>query len=503
MEETLEVLENGILEADWKYWAGILPVMDHEGNPVSEDEEDDYWSVKSGFRETEVNATNNGDLEGTVRLTTSQTRVYEGGEVVYTLTRTGEPMGLTYQIGVSTSEENRESGGDNPSEQTDFATFKAWETSTTYSISAYVDSVAEDGTDTLKTVISNTGFGYEPGSPKRADVEINDPSSGSTLVTVLASPTSIVHRRGGSQNTSTISFTRSGGDTTQELTINVRVDDDNGYLRGNYWDPAPEIPTEVTFAANSTTAAMPLTVPDDQRDLPAAGLVTVQALPGDDCLLGRTGVTTSVTISASDNDTSQQLKFNWGWLDFLDDSWETGESYTRCVTNEDNEYICTERHHRRGHQRADRNSAHRHRIYRRVPQHLHLQHIRQRRDRSKDRGHRRRGMGRRGRGRDLHGQAPALEDARADGQRRRPMLWTGDSRVLRHAPDANTRGIPLTVNVSVTQEGDYISATAPTRSISGQTTWAPTWWSPPTMTRSRTRTPWTSPRASTSPLPRR
>ena len=183
----------------------------------------------------------------------------------------------------------------------------------------------------------------------------------------LCNRPAIVHRRGGSQNTSTISFTRSGGDTTQELTINVRVDDDNGYLRGNYWDPAPEIPTEVTFAANSTTAAMPLTVPDDQRDLPAAGLVTVQALPGDDCLLGRIGVTTSVTISASDNDTSQQLKFNWGWLDFLDDSWETGESYTRCVTNEDNECICTERHPRRGRRRADRNSAHRHRIHSRVP----------------------------------------------------------------------------------------------------------------------------------------
>jgi hypothetical protein len=43
-----------------------------------------------------------------------------------------------------------------------------------------------------------------------------------------------------------------------------------------------------------------------------------------------------------------------------------------------------------------------------------------------------------------------------------PCYGQGTVACFDTSPDANTRGIPLTVNVSVTQEGDYISATAPT-----------------------------------------
>ena len=328
VEQSLDVPENGITEGDWKYWAKILPILDHEGDPVSDSEEAEYWTVKSGFRETAIDATDNGDQVGTVTLTTSQASVYEGGGVTYTLTRTGGPIGVGRNIGVRTHEPNRASGGNNPSNQTNFPYFPPWVTTITYTVSAYVDGVAEDGTDTLKASVVGNEF-YGKGTPSSADVEINDPPSDSTLVTMSASPTSL--QEGGPQDTSTITFTRAGGDTTQELTINVGVEDPHNFLRGNLYDPAPDIPTQVTFEANSTTATMTITPPDDDRDLsrPAA-LVTISVLPGTGYLLG---VGSESVISVTDNDTKQVLSLDLGFIDPSVSAWEDGESYA--CTGED------------------------------------------------------------------------------------------------------------------------------------------------------------------------
>ena len=164
VEETLVVTENGQLEGNWSYWARILPILDYEGNQVSDSEEAEYWTVKSGFRETEIAATDNSDQVGTVTLTTSQTSVYEGGGVTYTLTRTGGPIGAGRTIGLKTYEPNRESDGSNPSEQTQYPFFPAWETTITFTVSAYVDGVAEDGTDTLKAKLVGT-IGSTPRAP--------------------------------------------------------------------------------------------------------------------------------------------------------------------------------------------------------------------------------------------------------------------------------------------------------------------------------------------------
>ena len=209
----------------------------------------------------------------------------------------------------------------------------------TYTVSAYVDGVTENGTDTLKAEIVGNSF-YTAGTPGSADVEINDPPANSTLVTMSASPTSL--QEGGAQDTSTITFTRAGGDTTQELTINVGVDDLYDYLRGNQYDPPPNIPSEVIFEANSTTAQMTISPPDDDRDLPPAGLVTVSVLPGTGYLLGETGLETSVTLSVTDNDDAQVLSLNMGYIDLGDSAWEEGESWSPCTLNMDGDYECTD-----------------------------------------------------------------------------------------------------------------------------------------------------------------
>ena len=49
--------------------------------------------MKQGFRETTIDGTDSGGATGTVVLGTIQTEVYEGAEVLFTLTRSGGPMG--------------------------------------------------------------------------------------------------------------------------------------------------------------------------------------------------------------------------------------------------------------------------------------------------------------------------------------------------------------------------------------------------------------------------
>ena len=44
------------------------------------------------------------------------------------------------------------------------------------------------------------------------------------------------------------SVTRTGS-ATQDLTVGIEVDDPKEVMRGNHWDPAPDIPSEIIIAA--------------------------------------------------------------------------------------------------------------------------------------------------------------------------------------------------------------------------------------------------------------
>ena len=186
--------------------------------------------------------------------------------------------------------------------------FQPWDSVVSYSVYPYVDGVAETGTDELTAQIRPiTTSRYSLGSPDEATIEINDPPSGSAFVSLSVTPTSTAEGE-------SATFTRTGGDTSQSLTVDIRVDDPEDLLRGNHWDAAPDIPTQVVFAAGSTSQTVTLTAPDDQRDL-TDGDVKVWVLPGNDYLLGNTGVETSATVSVTDNDEAQELTFDWGYLD--------------------------------------------------------------------------------------------------------------------------------------------------------------------------------------------
>ena len=253
----------------------------------------------------------------TVTISSQQTSVYEGQVVTYTLTRIGGTVGDELTVLINTYE----TGKYNSTLTEHSVTFRPGATSADLTVLVPVDGDSEPGINTFSAEINcaNTRP-YNCGTQWYADIEIDDPPQDSQFVGVWASATSI--SEGGS---ATVNFTRTGGSTAQDLTLDIRVDDPEDRLRGNHWDPAPVIPTQVVIPAGSTTASITLTFPDDQRDLPTAGLVVLSILPSDSYVLYNGG--TSVTLGVTDNDDAQELTFKWGWMDYSDANWNTGESY--------------------------------------------------------------------------------------------------------------------------------------------------------------------------------
>ena len=229
VEEVLEMTENGVQGVNWRCWAEILPLRDHQGNNLSAYEEAQYRTVKPNFRRTRIAASDTGDLTGTVTIEADQTTVIEGGEArVFTLTRTGGAISAAATVRVPTSEYNRP----NINSLAHDVTFEPWQTTATLSVNAYVDGGAESGTNTLTAEIRRADSGHQAGSLSTAEVEINDPPTGSTLITVSANPDFI------NEGSSTaVTLTRTGGDTTQKLALDWGCSNhtDSSWEAGECW----------------------------------------------------------------------------------------------------------------------------------------------------------------------------------------------------------------------------------------------------------------------------
>ena len=61
---------------------------------------------------------------------------------------------------------------------------------------------------------------------------------------------------------------------------------------------------------------------------------TLAVVPSDDYLLGNTGLSTSATVAVTDNDTAQELQFQFGSIDRSASEWEEGQTYQTCVRGE-------------------------------------------------------------------------------------------------------------------------------------------------------------------------
>ena len=115
-------------------------------------------------------------------------------------------------------------------------------------------------------------------------------------------------------------FTRTGS-TTDALAVKISVSDPGSTLRGNHWDPAPVVPTWLTFAAGSSTATLLLKTKDDLRDIPDS-VLTVSLLPEVGYIVPGVGVN-SVGVTVMDNDAAPRFR-----LSVNSDSVEEGGTLT-------------------------------------------------------------------------------------------------------------------------------------------------------------------------------
>ena len=327
--QEIEVIENGAEEDDWSYWASIRILEDWEGNTLTGAEEAEYWTVKQGFRETTIDVADSGDRTGTVYLSTDQTEVYEGATVLFILTRSGGPMGEARTVKVKTRERNRKHNNSIWKGVYYDVTFKPWQSTATLSVLAYVDGEAEENDDdTLEAALNDVGTGYQIGNEDALVVEINDPPDSIPIVDISSYPAVVDEG-----DAAVFTLSRSG-DLSSDVTVNIRYEDVFEVLRGNHWEPAPDLPTAVTIPAGVTTLDVDVPIPDDQRDVPGSRGFLLEIKPSDDYLIGGLDWGTLASIDVRDNDTAQELEFYWGFLGEEEDepAWEDGQAWRTCVT---------------------------------------------------------------------------------------------------------------------------------------------------------------------------
>ena len=246
-----------------------------------------------------------------VSLEPASTTVVEGTQAAFTLTRTGSTAGTLIVI-VSTVEPNHPeaTSSSNPTFRDHEVSFDAGSQTATFSVVVTDDGVTESD-DWLEAEISpSDDSAYRLGEPRRVTVTIGDPL---VVVTITASQETVTE---GAELTFTL--TRSGS-TAGALTVEVSVSDPGAFLRGNHWDPEPDLPAWVQFAAGSRTETITLQTKDDRRDIPDND-VTVTILDSDDYEAGLGG---SAAVTVMDNDIAPVLE-----LSFDKTTLEEGETLT-------------------------------------------------------------------------------------------------------------------------------------------------------------------------------
>ena len=230
----------------------------------------------------------------------ASTRVFEGTQAAFTLTRTGNTAG-TLTVSVSTVEPNHPeaTSSSNPTSRDHELFFDAGSRTATFSVAVTDDGVTESD-DWLEAEISpSDDSAYRLGDPHRITVTIGDPL---VVVTITASQETVTE---GDELTFTLA--RSGS-AAGALTVRVGPSPTRGaFLRGNHWDPEPVLPASVQFAAGSYTKTITLQTKDDRRDIPDND-VTVTILDSGDYEAGFGG---SAAVTVMDNDIAPVLELSF------------------------------------------------------------------------------------------------------------------------------------------------------------------------------------------------
>ncbi len=270
----MTVTFNGQSESNWDYWASMRPLRHYDSGDMTSSQEAEYWTVKSGFRETTVDASDSGASNGTISIESDVTTVTEGEGVTFTLYWVDGPMNRPVTVQVRTREPNRQlPAGANPSEQFHTLTFPALALTSTF-----IDSRSIDQTQTV-TVTTTDDSNYEPRDTVRAEVvsvSHDVKTSQSKLehralirdddrpsVTLSADATSITEGE-------TVTFTLTRDNPTDAMTVGVLVEDPGGSLEGNYPQEAVQVPSSVAFAAGDSEMTVEITPPTTGGTRPTA-----------------------------------------------------------------------------------------------------------------------------------------------------------------------------------------------------------------------------------------
>ena len=206
-----------------------------------------------------------------VELTARQWEIEAGETATFDLTRDGTPTSeLTVRVTVVEVTELSSQVG--TSEHYN-ATFAAGNAAAELSIENVVE--LSDPDHFLKVELNPPSFAsYEHGTDFKVFLKVYDPF---TEVNVAAPQEPVTE---GEDADATFTLVRTG-DSLEELTVTVRVDDPVMLRCGDHADWADNCPqgpsyeTEVTFSGDSATAALALAVPDDRRDVPDGSALTV------------------------------------------------------------------------------------------------------------------------------------------------------------------------------------------------------------------------------------
>ena len=244
--------------------------------------------------------------------------VYEGADVRFRVAGTGGfEFGTDVTVEVETWEPNLDDGnGNNPSLQTHRVRFHGLLglfPAKDLAVAAYVDGVDEsaEASHILKArLVASSDGSYALDAQDEAEFTVLDPPSNVPRISIASDSASISEG-----DAATFTLTRSG-DTASSLSVQIGVEDPQGFTRGEYWDPPPALPTSVEFGANSSTATVSLQTQDDRRDVPNGPLKVEVDSPSMQqsvsYLPGHTGLETSASVTVSDDDTAQELELNFG-----------------------------------------------------------------------------------------------------------------------------------------------------------------------------------------------
>ena len=262
-----------------------------------------------------------------VSVTTLQTRMQEGDQALFTVTRSGGDMTqpLTARIYSFEPQHPRNTFGSYHGARYHYVTFEAGSDTAQLLISATDDGKGVPPAWLQVEVEPEPDAPYTRGSQHVSSVIITDPND-DVYITIAREQAAVEE---GEDASYTLART---GDTSEVLTVHVQVDDPHEVMRGNHWDSAPTRPTSVEFEAGKDTVTLSLETKDDQRDLPAPTLTV--ALAGGNEGLGSgdygywIGYPHYAGVTVTDDDTAPEITFS-----LSPDEVDEGETLTLTVSH--------------------------------------------------------------------------------------------------------------------------------------------------------------------------